>query len=102
MINGFTHADLGPIWYHSEHSDIPYFPHQFLGWDFFATLIFNVFFLIIDTKGFEKFPLLRKVFTFACICFSSLLMKWHIQELAITCSSLDFRSHLMFEVSDFS
>ena len=36
MIKGFTHADLGPIWYHSEHSDVPYSPSQFLGWDFFA------------------------------------------------------------------
>ena len=42
MIKGVTHVhlgldlglDLGPIWYHSEPST--YFPHQFLGWDFFA------------------------------------------------------------------
>ena len=31
-----THAHLGPIWYHSEPSDVPYSPNQFLGWDFFA------------------------------------------------------------------
>ena len=31
-----THAYLGPIWYHSEPSDVPYYPNQFLGWDFFA------------------------------------------------------------------
>ena len=24
MIKGATHAHLGPIWYHSEPSDIPY------------------------------------------------------------------------------
>ena len=24
------------IWYHSEHSDVPYFPNQFLGLDFFC------------------------------------------------------------------
>ena len=35
MIKGVTHAHLGPIWYHSELSDVPYFPNQFLGWDFF-------------------------------------------------------------------
>ena len=31
-----THAHLGPIWYHSEPSDVPYSLNQFLGWDFFA------------------------------------------------------------------
>ena len=36
MVEGVTHAHLGPIWYHSEPSDIPYFPNQFLCWDFFA------------------------------------------------------------------
>ena len=36
MIKGVTHAHLGPIWYHSEPSDIPYFPNQFLVLDFFA------------------------------------------------------------------
>ena len=36
MIKGLTNAHLGPIWYHSEPSDVPYSPNQFLGWDFFA------------------------------------------------------------------
>ena len=36
MIKGVTHAHLGPIWYHSEPSDVPYSLNQFLGWDFFA------------------------------------------------------------------
>ena len=27
---------LGPIWYQSEPSDVPYPPNQFLGWDFFS------------------------------------------------------------------
>ena len=35
MIKGVTHFHLGPIWYHSEPSDVPYCPDQFLGWDFF-------------------------------------------------------------------
>jgi hypothetical protein len=26
---------LGSSWYHSESSGIPYFPNQFLGWNFF-------------------------------------------------------------------
>ena len=38
MIKGVTHAHLGPIWYHSKPSDIPYSPNQFLGWDFFLPL----------------------------------------------------------------
>ena len=37
MIKGVTHTHLGSIWYHSEPSDVPYSPNQFLGWDFFAT-----------------------------------------------------------------
>ena len=36
MINGVTHAHLGPPWYHS---DIPYSPNQFLGWDFFCRFL---------------------------------------------------------------
>ena len=32
MIKGVTHADLEPIWYHSEPSDVPYSLNQFLGW----------------------------------------------------------------------
>ena len=35
LIKGVTHAHLGPIWYHSEPSDMTYSPNQFLGWDFF-------------------------------------------------------------------
>ena len=27
---------LGSIWYHSQPLEVPYFPNQFLGWDFFA------------------------------------------------------------------
>ena len=33
---GSPHAHLGSIWNHSERSDVPYSPNQFLGWDFFA------------------------------------------------------------------
>ena len=36
MVKGVTNSHLGPIWYLSEHSDIPSSPNQFLGWDFFA------------------------------------------------------------------
>ena len=36
MIKGVIHAHLGPIWYHSGPSDVPYSPKQFLGWDFFV------------------------------------------------------------------
>ena len=36
MIKGVTHAHLGPVWYHSEPSDVSYSPNQFLGWDFFT------------------------------------------------------------------
>ena len=30
---------LGSIWYHSEPSDVPYFPNQFLGFDFFCCFL---------------------------------------------------------------
>ena len=30
---------LGPIWYHSEPSDIAYLPNQSLGWDFFCRFL---------------------------------------------------------------
>ena len=39
MIEGVTHAHLGPIWYHSEPSNVPYSPNQFLGWDFFCRFL---------------------------------------------------------------
>ena len=39
MIKRVTHAHLGSIWYHSEPSDVPYSPNQFLGWDFFCRFL---------------------------------------------------------------
>ena len=39
MIKGVTHAHLRPIWYHSEPSDVPYSPNQFLCWDFFLRFL---------------------------------------------------------------
>ena len=30
MMKGATHAHLGPIWYHSEPSEVPHSPNQFL------------------------------------------------------------------------
>ena len=36
MVKGDTHAHVGPIWYHSEPSDVPYFTTQFLGCDLFS------------------------------------------------------------------
>jgi hypothetical protein len=39
MIKGITHAHLGPIWYHSEPSDVPYFPNQFLALGFFCPFL---------------------------------------------------------------
>ena len=38
-VKGFPHAHLEPIWYHSKHSDIPYSPEQFLGWDIFCRFL---------------------------------------------------------------
>ena len=35
MIEGVTHAYLGPIWYHSEPSDVPYWTSFMVG-TFFA------------------------------------------------------------------
>ena len=31
--------NLGSIWYHSVHSDVPYSPNQFFGWDFLCRLV---------------------------------------------------------------
>ena len=39
MIKEVIYASLGPIWYHSEPSDVPYSPNQFLGWDLFCRFI---------------------------------------------------------------
>ena len=39
MIKRVTHANLGPIWYHSELSNVPYSPNQFLGLDFFCRFL---------------------------------------------------------------
>ena len=38
-LKGFTHAHLGPILYHSEPSNVPSSPNQFLGWDFFCRFL---------------------------------------------------------------
>jgi hypothetical protein len=32
MIKGVTHAHLGPIWYHSEPSDVPYVFQKSVSW----------------------------------------------------------------------
>ena len=42
MIMGVTDAHLEPIWYHSEPSDVPYSPNQFLGGDFFSCFLQQV------------------------------------------------------------
>ena len=39
MIKDVTHAHLGPIWYLSEPSDVPYSPNQYFGWDFFLPFL---------------------------------------------------------------
>ena len=39
MIKGVTHAHLGPIWFYSEPSDVPYAQNQFLGWDIFCRFL---------------------------------------------------------------
>ena len=39
MIKGVTYAHLGPIWNFSESSDVPYFPNQYLGWDYFCCFL---------------------------------------------------------------
>ena len=36
---GVTQAHLGPIWYHSEPSDVPSSSNQFLGWNFFCCFL---------------------------------------------------------------
>ena len=56
MIKEVTYAHLGPIWYHSEPSDVPYFPYQFFGWDFFCR------FLQQDSSSLSQFSLLGSFF----------------------------------------
>ena len=36
MIKGVTHTHIGPFWYHSEPSNVPYCPNQLLALNFFA------------------------------------------------------------------
>ena len=56
MIKGVTQVHLGPIWYYSEPSYIPYFPNQFLGWDFWR-------FLRQDGSSTETSLILKFVFS---------------------------------------
>ena len=49
MIKGVAHAHLGPIWYHS---DVPYSPNQFLGWDFFFAVSYSKTALAIRCASF--------------------------------------------------
>ena len=39
MIKGVTYDHLGPIWYLSEPSDVPYSPNQFLVSEFFCCFL---------------------------------------------------------------
>ena len=54
MIKGVTHAHLGPIWYYSEASEVPYSPNQFLHWYFFAASYSKTALEQIDNKGKQK------------------------------------------------
>ena len=66
IIKGVTHAHLGAIWNHSEPSDIPYSPSQFLGWDFFCRFLQqDSSKQIADLRSFDiirvkSFPLTQK------------------------------------------
>ena len=51
MIERVTGAHLGPIWYHSEFSGIPYSSNQFLGWYFFCHLQQNDYLTLDLPKG---------------------------------------------------
>ena len=59
MIKGVTHTKLGPIWYHSDSSDIPYSPNQFLDWDFFAAS-YSKTALIITSRTVKMLVLPKK------------------------------------------
>jgi hypothetical protein len=61
VIKGVIHAPLGPIWYHSEPSDVTYSPNQFLGWDFFCH------FLQQDSSSWVKFKQ-RMILYISSIC----------------------------------
>ena len=42
MIMSGPSNHLGSIWYHSEPSDVPYYPNQFLAWTFFPASYSNI------------------------------------------------------------
>ena len=53
MIKGVTDAHLGPIWYHSDPSDFPYSPNQFLGWEFISFSYSKTALVKIQNVGLE-------------------------------------------------
>ena len=57
MIKGMTHAQLGPIWYLSEPSDVPYSQNQFLGW--FNVTVLTKIWIIPILKSSEDLALIR-------------------------------------------
>ena len=48
---------LGSIWYHSKPLQVPYSPNQFLGWDFFCSIIQQIVSNLIF-QNFEKLILI--------------------------------------------
>ena len=63
MIKGVTNIHLGPIWYHSEPSDIHYSPNEFLGLDFFFAVSYSKPALI--KKNLEKKRLLKREYVYS-------------------------------------
>ena len=84
---GVSHAHLGPTWYFSEPSDIPYSPNQFLGWDFFCHFLQQTgssWFLATETTQHDGMGMNYFYYILFCFMnnreshFSILLLYWAI------------------------
>ena len=79
-------AHLGPIWYHSKPSDVPYSPNQFLGSDFFAVsyskpaLVANRF---VKWSTIRDLVVCKYFFKFACPDMK-FLNPYHISRYTLT------------------
>ena len=83
MMKGVTHAHLGPIWYHSEPSDVPYSPNQFLGRDFFSASYSSSYFIyfVFNVKKFNVLILLVSKYLILCVLFFTSFYLFQIRML---------------------
>ena len=78
---GVTQAHLGPIWYHSEPSDLPYLTNQFFGWDSFAASYIRI--ALHEFTYFLNFSLTGGYSIHATFCFIYKMNIWLIWKFRI-------------------